>query len=511
MSSVDPSWGPPDQVGHRLRPAAYVLAVLLPLVLVVALATPLAVVVGWSRLRDGAEAEPSDRRIAGQPGVGDPYFPDYGSSGYDAQGYVIGLDWNPGTQTLRGTTTISARSTQRLESFYVDLALPVERVLVDGQPAAYERQRFADVRITPSQPIARDTPFLVEVSYAGQPGRLRRGRTVSWYATGQEWTAAGEPAVSAWWFPANDHPSDPALMDVSIRVPAGMEAISVGRLESADTGTEADFNTWHWVASQPMATYLNFVSIGQYVLQQGTVDGRPYLYAVTEQLGAEERQRAFATLQRSEEITRTLESMFGPYPFTEIGGVVPAHQLPFAGLENQTRPLYDREAILNEDFSTGLLVHEIAHMWFGNNVTLAQWNDIFTSEAYASWAQWGYSERLEGRSNGRTANDQLNEAYDRLKGDADFWRITMIDPGAANLFGTVYARGPMTLQALRNVIGDEAFFALAREWGQAPGSRSLEEWMVTAQAKTRVDLAPFFRAWILGNTAPARTPENGFR
>ena len=87
----------------------------------------------------------------------------------------------------------------------------------------------------------------------------------------------------------------------------------------------------------------------------------------------------------------------------------------------------------------------------------------------------------------------------------------MIDPGRPHLFDAVYVRGPMTLQALRNVIGDDAFFRLARDWAQATGSRSLEEWMAAAQAVTTVNLDPFFQAWIYSPSAPARTAENGFR
>jgi aminopeptidase N len=146
-------------------------------------------------------------------------------------------------------------------------------------------------------------------------------------------------------------------------------------------------------------------------------------------------------------------------------------------------------------------------MWFGDNVTVRQWNDIFTNEAYASWAQWGITEQTGGRK----ANDVLNRAYERLKDNDEFWKITMIDPGKAHLFDAVYVRGPMALQALRNVIGDDAFFKLAQDWAQDPGSRTLEEWMTTAQSHTTIDLGPFFRAWIYSPTAPARTAANGFR
>jgi aminopeptidase N len=511
MSNVDPSWGPPTGAPvlppHRPHPVAYVLAVLLPLVLLVALATPLAVV--WAR-HSAAQPRPAVIPAPNGPqggrGLGDPYYPEAGNSGYDVAKYQISISWDPASATLTGTTTISARATEALESFYLDLALPTTRVSVNGRPATSDKQGFADLQVMPAAEIGSGSDFTVVVDYAGRPGDIK-GEATPWHATNSEWSAVGEPEGSAWWFPANDHPSDPALMDVSVRVPAGMEALSVGRLESADAGDEKDFDTWHWVCDKPMATYLNFVSIGQFELKQGVQDGLPYVYAVSEQLSAADRKTAFAALLTSVSRVRTMESMFGPYPFSEIGGVVPAHNLEFGGLENQTRPVYEANAILSRGFAPTLVTHELAHMWFGDNVTVRQWNDIFDNEAYASWAEWGYAERTGGRK----ANDQLNRTYARFAEDKDFWRITMIDPSRAHLFDAVYVRGPMALQALRNVMGDEAFFGFTRQWAQTPGTRSLEDWMAAAQAATTINLDAFFQAWIYSPTAPARTAENGFR
>jgi aminopeptidase N len=479
------------------------LAVLLPLALLLVLAAPLGVVWLRGRSGDGAAAAPGQ----GRPGVGDPYFPTYGSSGYDALTYTVSLSWDPAGQRLSGSTRITARATEALDSFYVDLALGTEQVTVDGVPASFQKRGFQDVRVTPAQPIAAGARFETVVTYSGAPGQLK-GRTGSpWHATGPEWTVAGEPESSAWWFPANDHPSDPALMDVSVRVPEGVEVISAGALASPDTGDEADFDTWHWVSAEPMATYLSFLSIGQYVLDQGVADGRPYVYAVSQQLSEENQRRALTALRRSPAIVRTLESMFGPYPFSELGGVVPVHKLPYAGLETQTRPVYDARSLLDGRGTDTLLSHELAHMWFGDNVTVRQWDDIFTNEAWATWGSWGYAERTGGPS----AAESFAASYERLKDRPDFWRITMIDPSPQHLFDAVYQRGPMTLQALRTVVGDETFFSMARDWGQERGSRSLEEWMTQVQSQTQVDLGPFFQAWIYGTTAPAPTPENGFR
>lgn len=481
----------------------------MPLLMVIALAAPVGVALALNRLRPPITTPqaPSSGSTAGAPGVGDSYFPDAGNGGYDVTQYQIAIDWDAAAQSMRSTTTFSGRATQQLDSFYYDLALRTDRVSVNDQPATFEQQGFQNVLVTPTTPLAAGTDFRVTVDYSGKPGDLRLGQVSGWWTTNAEWTAAGEPDVAAWWFPSNDHPSDPALMDVTVRVPAGMEAISVGRLESRDTGNEQDFDTWHWVARQPMATFLNFVSIGQYELREGTDGGIPYVYAVTEQLTPEQRSAAFTQLLTSTAKVRTLESMFGPYPFSEIGGVVPAHPLVFDGLENQTRPVYAARAILDPAYAPELLAHELAHMWFGDHVTVREWNDIFNSEAYAAWAQWGFIERTGGQS----ANAAMNDAYDRFAGRASFWRITMIDPGEDHLFDVVYQRGPMTLQALRNVIGDDAFFKLARDWNQNPSSRSLENWMATAQSETPIDLGPFFQAWIYSPRAPARTAENGFR
>ena len=146
-------------------------------------------------------------------------------------------------------------------------------------------------------------------------------------------------------------------------------------------------------------------------------------------------------------------------------------------------------------------------MWFGDNVTVRQWNDIFTNEAYASWAQWIDDERTR-RQQGQS---ELTQTYDRVAGDAEFWQVTMIDPGRPHLFATVYSRGPMTLQALRNVMGDEAFFRLSREWAQEPGSRSLEDWMAKAQSPTPGRPRAVLPGLDLRPRPPRPRPRNGFR
>ncbi|SER29860.1 M1 family metallopeptidase [Microlunatus flavus] len=513
---ADPRWGPPlagpPQPGPRPRRPAYVyvLAVVVPLALVAALLLPLGVAALWRRLAAdvpvSSAGAPGGTVVDGSRGLGDRYYPDAGNGGYDVTRYQIDVSFDPADERLSGTTTISARALQGLHSFVLDLRLDVATVTVDGADAGLARDGSADWRVTPATPVAAGRDFTVVVTYSGQPGEITGvDGDRPFTRTGEEWLVAGEPESAAWWFPSNDHPSDPALMDVSIRVPRGLQAISTGRLVSADSGSEERWDTWHWVSRQPMATFLTFMAIGSFTLQQGVVDGLPYVYAVTDQLSDADQKKAFAALQTSAATVRVLAGLFGPYPFTELGGIVPKAKLPFDGLETQGRPVYRAESIIDPRYSRELITHELAHMWFGDNVTVRQWDDIFDSEAYASWAAWA----AEEKTGGATAQSQLTSLFDRARDADDFWRVTMIDPGRRNMFTTVYYRGPMALQALRNVMGDEAFTRLNTQWAQDPGSRSLEDWMTKAQSLTTTDLQPFFQAWIYARVAPAKTAANG--
>jgi hypothetical protein len=107
---------------------AYVLAVIMPVILLAVMAAPLGLAWTISRLRQPPSTvttpPPLDPNATdGEPGLGDPYFPQAGNSGYDVIKYQIMINWDPRTQTITGTTTISARATQHLNSFYFDLAL----------------------------------------------------------------------------------------------------------------------------------------------------------------------------------------------------------------------------------------------------------------------------------------------------------------------------------------------------------------------------------------------------
>lgn len=439
---------------------------------------------------------PSGVGVDGGDGVGDPYFPQMGGGGYDTQQYVIDVAWDEASETLDGTTTITARATiDDLGIVHFDLWLPVEHITQDGRSLEFV-QEGEGVQVTLNEQMDAGEEFAVTVEYAGSP---QRSGAPGFHNTEGEIVIAHEPSSAPLWFPANDHPSDVALMDVTLRVPQGESGISVGRLESQHR--EGEHDVWRWVADQPMATYLNFLAIGDFTIEQGESAGRPYFYAVSNDLA--DADRAMTALLTTEQVISELEQFYGPYPFTEFGGVVPSADFPWGALENQTRPVYGYSALVGSPRQ--LVVHETAHMWFGNNVTLRHWDDIFMNEAFATHAEW-LAEEGAGRAD---ANAYFEAYYDALPDER--WSVVISDPGADDLFNyAVYARGGMTLQALRNLIGDDAFFSLCRDWAQEPGSRSLEDFRRAAQNRTDRDLTRFFEVWVDTPQKPSPTPENGF-
>src|SRR5262249_2649905 len=131
-------------------------------------------------------------------------------------------------------------------------------------------------------------------------------------------------------------------------------------------------------------------------------------------------------------------SIYGPYPFDAVGAIVDSAKEVGYSLETQTKPNFPNMP------AEGTLVHELAHQWFGDSVTLTQWPDIWLHEGFAPWSEWIGSEH-EGN---KSAAQFFKQLYSPPAKDTAFWTPPPGDPGtAARLFdGTIYDRGGMTLE-----------------------------------------------------------------
>ena len=182
-----------------------------------------------------------------------------------------------------------------------------------------------------------------------------------------------------------------------------------------------------------------------------------------------------------------LETVYGPYPFTSAGSIVDDDSVGYA-LETQTKPVYSRQA------SESTVLHELAHQWVGNSVTLEQWNDIWLNEGFAVYSEWLWNEH-----NGRaTLQEQFDDVM-AIPADDEFWTVLPGDPGAADLFaGATYDRGAATLYALRTEIGEKAFATLLRRWATEHrfGTVTSADLIAFAEQVGRKQLDAFFTTWL---------------
>lgn len=428
--------------------------------------------------------------VSGGETVGDPYYPTIGNTGYDVVNYDLDLRIDTtGADQLEGIATITFIATDNVDQISFDLrGLTVSEAQLDGMPVETElagnklRVRFPNTVLAGSE-------HELSIRYGGSPQLVdstTRIGPIGWFDLGSNSVAIGEPFGAQTWYPVNDHPTDKATYSFTLDVPDPFVGVANGVL----TG-DADENGRRrttWEMTDPMASYLATVSVGEYLLiNSDPADEVEVFDAVPPRFNSVFE----GDFSMTDEMIDVFSELFGPYPFDEYGVMVVDGDFSFA-LETQGRSIFSGAFVDGDGSIERIVAHEIAHQWFGNHVSPATWQDIWLNEGFATYAEDLWIEfGRDGDLGGLEARlvDRAIAAQSPAPGD----------PGPGGLFdASVYRRGAVTLHALRLIVGDEVFFDILRTWLDrfGGGSASIADFVSLSEELHGDDLSEFFTLWL---------------
>lgn len=417
----------------------------------------------------------------------------------------------PQTPRLAGTATIRLRLLEPpppvLRLDLVDQLAAVS-VLWDGLPTSFTHAGDS-LRVDLPPPLDGGAEHVVTVTYAGTPPRhgpmqagllMRRHGDTTPDDPSDDGPSVGnvsQPYSSHAWFPCKDHPADKATLSMSVTAPDTLTVVATGRLLATED-LPGDRRRWDWATGYPVATYLVGLAVSNFVSWHEQCGAVPLEYHVFE----EHRAAAEPVLAPTCAMLDWLGDRFGPYPFA--GEKYAQAEFVWGGaMENQTVSVLGQAALLMPVRTAQLVVmHELAHHWFGNCLTPASWRDIWLSEGFARYCEALWLEHTEGFDAYRDYLQLLLVTRptlyvgDGLLGDPD--------PVLPNLL--VYDKGAWVLHMLRHELGDAAFFAALRDYATDPGLQhgltDRAAFIAALDRQAGRPLGPFLAPWLDTDAVP---------
>jgi len=379
-----------------------------------------------------------------------------------------------------------------LTEIRLDLDGPlVDRVSVHGERLACRREGGRLV-VDLARPRAGGEIVPVLVEYHGLPdGKgLRAGRS-----------AHGDPILFAdnWpenarrWIPSIDHPSDKATVDFEVTAEDRYEVVAPGRLRETRSLHDGR-RTTRWTEGVPIPTYCMVIGLAEFqVTHVGAADGVP----ISAWVFPEDAPLAARKLSRSALVLERFSDLVAPFPFEKLAHV--QSSTAWGATEYASAVFYSEKHFRGEDASDGVVAHELAHQWWGDSVTPADWDDVWLSEGFATYFHALFVESLGGPAALREfmarAASTVKEANAKKPG-------AVVDPGvvapAEKLSPFTYEKGAWVLHMLRRKLGDEPFFRGLRGYysAHAGGAATTDDLRHALEAVSGRDLAPFFRQWL---------------
>ncbi|MBL8758793.1 MAG: hypothetical protein JNK35_10225 [Phycisphaerae bacterium] len=421
----------------------------------------------------------------------------------------LDLEILPASTALAGTCTLTLRSlTDNLTQFTFRLRnnFTISSATINGAPVSVATSGTTTRIATLDRPYNAGENFAITIVYAG-PAVSRGFGSIEF-----QQTPAGNPIIATLseafyaytWWPAKEgdvgEPGDmrdKATFELAITAPEALTSVSNGLLQGVDVLPGAR-KRYRWATNYPQAIYLAAFGssvYSAYTLNHTLLDGRtlPVQFFLYPESDTPDNRAQWEVCLPAMTV---FESLFGPYPFAdEKYGM---YQFPFSGgMEHQTMT---GQGV----FIGSVTVHELAHQWWGDNVTCQTWSDIWLNEGFATYSEALWEEFRPG-SSGTPA--LLLAMAQRRPGNSSgsVYRYDTSNNNTIFSGNSVYRKGAWVLHMLRRTLGDQAFFDAIRAYRAAyqGSAATTTDFRNAVEQSTGRDLHRFFDQWVFGTGAPA--------
>lgn len=438
-------------------------------------------------------------------------------SWWDIQHYDLSVSVDIGERSFAGVNVISYQVIAPAKRLQLELQAPMKIISVsqNDQILTVEKEGYSHlITLQTEQKIGQEYQLTVEFSgipHEAQNAPWDGGVTWSKDSSGMPFVATSNQGIGAsiWW-PNKDHGYDEPDrgIDMHIEVPQPLVNVSNGRLVNIEEMVENGSRIYHWQVKSPInnygvniniADYVNFSE--QYQGEHGVLDMDYYVLRENEEVAKVQFKDAVRTMQ-------ALEHWFGPYPFYQDSFKLV--EVPYLGMEHQSSVTYGNEYKMGykgrdlSDSGWGLkwdyiIIHEVAHEWFANNITSKDIADLWIQEGFTTYAEGLFVEYHYGKA----AGDEYQQGLrNRIKNDKP-----MIGQYGVHQMGSfdIYAKGANVLHTLRQVLNDDQKWRqILRGLGEAfyhktVTTEQIENYISTQSGK---NLSFFFEQYLRDNRMP---------
>lgn len=422
----------------------------------------------------------------------------------DILNYRFALELQDQDNRVAGTAEIDLRfvaggeTTLRFDLATRDHAtgrgMTVSAVSADGAGLAFTHRDNA-LTITLPRRFDAGQRLRLRIVYSGEPAsglKIANNKHGDRTFFSDNW-----PDKARHWLPTVDHPYDKATSEMIVTAPAHYQVVSNGLLVE-ETDLPGGRRRTYWRQSVPIAPWLYVLGVARFAVQHvDTFQGK----AIQTWVYAQDRDAGFYDFAvPTRDALEFYSDKVGPFSYEKLANV--QSNSVSGGMEAASAIFYSEGSVTGDRSVRwrNVVIHEIAHQWFGNAVTESDWDEVWLSEGFATYFTLLYIEHAYGRDEFLRGLDDSRRRileFDKQRPDYRVVHDNLSDMSQVTS-GQIYQKGAWILHMLRGMIGDEAFWTGIRSYYRAHqnGHATTADLRGEMERASGKDLRGFFDQWL---------------